>query len=556
MFLQFKHLISIILVISTLSYETGKDKGAYLKTPDSKNLQFRLGNWIGYYGNGWKESSLSELSKYAGYDSQRKRLIEFHFNNWGYDTELEDCKKNKEYGLSDVVGYLGYPIKSHSSNATGNSEFCYPANLYERIWLDDGSINPDNYWASYVYKTVNNYKDYIKIWQVWNEIDYTTNFENVEKWSTEPPNGTDLIHWYGTIYEYIRLLRITYEVAKKIDPDCWVSTGGIKYPQFLDAIMRYSDNPDEGKITDEYPAYGGAYFDCVGYHLYPEDELIDLETEKNYNSNGSDILAKKIAIMKKNHYNIAQKHEFNGQKYPAKIFINTETGLNSNESNGKIGGDLLRRNWVLKLALYSLEFDIKQIHMPYLADNNGGMGDFDYLGKFSSVEEGSKKLKNSSKGRNVLKKIELEKTEHFRKSLPESVTGIALKNTLDDSYIYSAWLYCENDEKVSQEIETELDTPFDPLVIDWEGNENNKKKNEKIKITSTPIFLLGKYEKSKDSSAEPEGTSGFVIFLEVMGIILLIAILVLVGLYLYKRHLKKKSLNIDDKNFNEGLIDN
>ena len=203
--------------------------------------------------------------------------------------------------------------------------------------------------------------------------------------------------------------------------------------------------------------------------------------------------------------------------------------------------------------------------MPYLADNNGGMGDFDYLGKFSSVEEGSKKLKNSSKGRNILKRIELgkyaidsEKTEQFRKSLPESVTGIALKNTLDDSYIYSAWLYCENDEKESQEIKTELDTPFDPLVIDWEGNENNQKKTEKIKITSTPIFLLGKYEKSKskESSTSSEGTSGFVIFLEVIGIILLIAILLVGGLYLYKRHIKKKSLNIDDKNFNEGLIDN
>ena len=81
--LQIKFLISIILSFSILCAEIGKDKGAYLKTPNSKQIQYRLGNSIGYYGYGWNESKLSNLSSLAGYDGQIKRLIEFHFNNWG-----------------------------------------------------------------------------------------------------------------------------------------------------------------------------------------------------------------------------------------------------------------------------------------------------------------------------------------------------------------------------------------------------------------------------------------------------------------------------------------
>jgi hypothetical protein len=83
--------------------------------------------------------------------------------------------------------------------------------------------------------------------------------------------------------------------------------------------------------------------------------------------------------------------------------------------------------------------------------------------------------------------------------------GIVLKRkfTKEDGeeyygeYIYSAWIYCEKEE-VGGEIEFELDLSFNPLMIDWEGNEKSIKKNSKIKLSSTPIFLLNssfiKYE--------------------------------------------------------------
>ena len=498
-----KFLIILLSLINIQNLEPDTKTGAYVKTPDPTTLQYRLGNGLGYIGNGWDDARMANLSSLAGFDGQRKKLPEQHFENWGYGIELGDAQTNTKLGILDVVGYLATPTKMHSSNATDNSELCYPANLYEPIWLEDGSVNPKNYWANYIYKTVDMYKDHIKIWETWNEPDYTRNYNNVGKWSTEPPDPKDLTHWYGTIFEYIRLLRITYEVAKKVDPDCWVATGGLGYTSFLDAIMRYTDNPDDGKVTKEFPALGGAYFDCDAYHQYPQYGVTDEESGEAYKDNGSDSLAKKVVILKKNHHLTIKKYGF-GEQYPEKLFINTETGLNSGSGNG-VGGDLVRRNWILKLALLCIEYDVRQLHMLILVDGGGGSGDYENVGKYVSIEDGFKHLKSSSKGRLVLKKMNLgkyvfdeEKTKKFRKSLPEGLTGIALKRKFPKvegelyygDYMYSVWVYCEKEE-VEEEVKTKLDLPFNPLVLDWEENKKEMKKSDEFTVSSTPIFLIG-----------------------------------------------------------------
>ena len=510
-----------IILIKSATSEVGKEGYAYSGVPDSSDLQYRLGNNLGYIGSGWDDARMSNLSSLAGYDGQRKKLPEQHLTNWGYRIEVGDCQTNTKLGILDVVGYLATPLYSHSSNQTSNPELCYPANLYEPIWNDDGSVNQDNYWAYYVYQTVTTYKDYIKIWETWNEPDYTQNKNDIENWYTNPPNPTDLTHWYGTIFEYIRLLRITYEVAKKVDPNCFVATGGLGYPEFLDAILRYTDNPDNGEVDDDYPAFGGAYFDCDAYHQYPQYGVTDLETKIGYHEYGSDMLAKKVVILKKNHEYILKRHGFDGVTYPKKIFINTETGVNSEKKGNTIGGDLVRRNWILKLALFCIEYDVKQVHLLNLADDGTGMGDYENLGKFSSIEEGFKKLKSSSKGRLILQKIHLGKFEYaeqetktFINSLPEEGRGIVLKRKFPkendeeyySQYIYSAWIYCEKEE-VEGNIEFNLNLNFDPLCIDWTGKQTNLKKNSQLNITSTPIFLIennGDYNDTEPPSETDE----------------------------------------------------
>ena len=169
-----------------------------------------------------------------------------------------------------------------------------------------------------------------------------------------------------------------------------------------------------------------------------------------------------------------------------------------------IGGDLVRRNWILKLALFCIQYDVKQTHMLILADDGKGSGDFSNLGQFKSIEEGFTHLKSSSRGRLVLQKIHLgkfvyeeTKTKEFLETLPSGATGIVLKRKFSkeegeeyySDYIYSAWIYCEKEE-VEEEIEYNLDLAFDPLLLDWKGNQQNITKNSEIKLSSTPIFMI------------------------------------------------------------------
>ena len=143
--------------------------------------------------------------------------------------------------------------------------------------------------------------------------------------------------------------------------------------------------------------------------------------------------------------------------------------------------------------------------MLYLIDGGTGSGDYENVGKFVSVEDGFTHLKSSSKGRLVLKKMNLgkyvfdgDRTEKFRKSLPEGLTGIVLKRKFPKvegeayyyNYMYSVWVYCQKEE-VAGEVKTKLDIPFNPLVLDWQENKKNMKKTDKFTVTSTPIFLLG-----------------------------------------------------------------
>ena len=566
-------LIILIILLSSVNCGKGEDKGAYLKTPDASKLEYRLGNGMGGgFDNTWSDDNVRQLMQYAGVDGQRKKLREDLFELWGYGIELGTCIANEKHGVLDVVGYLSKPSKPHSSNVTENSEICYPDHLYEPIWLPNGEVNPNNYWANFVYKTVSQYKKYIKIWETWNEPDYVKYGVDTNAWKTSPPNPKDLVYWNGSIFQYIRLLRITYEVAKKVDPECWVATGGLGYAYFLDAIMRYTDNPDNGKVTDEFPAYGGAYFDCDCFHKYPQWGAYDAEHDIDYYGKGSDLLAKTIGIMKNSHHYIIKKYGF-GSKYPDKIFVNTETGLNSVEKDG-LGGDFVRRNWIIKSALYNLEYDVKQVHQLNFVDgSNGGFGDYENIGSFVSLEEGYKHLKSSSKSRIILKRMNLgkyifekEKTEKFRKSLPKGATGIVLKRKFPKveneefyyTYMYSAWLE-SNDVENKGEIETELDIPFDPLFLDWEGNQKELDKDSTFKLTSTPFFLLGNETTDNESTDnkstfnESTGISGVAIFFIVLVCIIVLIVLVLVGLYFYKRVVKNQYIPID-KHILKALI--
>ena len=352
-----------LLLLNIIVCEFGKDSKAYKEVPNGDLLKFRIGNGLGAY-SGWDDAKVTKLAANVGYKGQRKKIPESHFATWGYGIEIDDSKYCNSVEIYDLVGYLHTPTSEHSSrpNTSVSTESYPPSNLYEPIWKSDGvTVNPDNYWANYIYNTVTNYKPYVKIWEVWNEPDYVGgNQQVVAGWETSPPSSSDLLSWHGTIFEYIRLLRITYEVVKSVDPTAYVATGGIGYPTFLDSILRYTDEPNGGAISSDYPLYGGAYFDCVAFHQYPQYGVTDSETGQKYDTMGSDSLSMRAAILKKNFVTVLKKYKFDGETYPKKIFVLTETGVASESLQGVVGRDEVRRNFVLKMPLRALEYDISK----------------------------------------------------------------------------------------------------------------------------------------------------------------------------------------------------
>ena len=514
--------------------------GAYVKTEHLTDLKYRTGNCLGYIGGYWDDAKNSFLASKAGLNTQRKKFPENHMEKYGIKIEVDDCKENVKLGINEIIAYLATPSSSHSKNPNQAENFP-PLNLYEKIWNENGTVNQNNYWAYYIYKIVQTYKDFVKIYEVYNEPDYTKNYNIINNWYKEPPDPQDLPHWNSDIFEYIRLLRVTYEVVKKYHPEAYVATGGLGYESFLDCIMRYTDNPNGGTISDEYPSYGGAYFDCESFHKYPKYGTKDIQTNFTYNKVASDNFALNMMTLKKNHEFIIRKYGFDGKKYPEKIYICSESGV---DSTGKFGSDLIRRNFNLKAPLYAIEYNIKQLHYFTTADyNNEGNGDY-YPGIGSKTKDNYYELmKPSTKARLVLNhfniyKMEFDKkkTDDFRKKLPNNVTGIVLKKKFEPEgnetiydYLYSVWVEALDNENVKN-IEIELEFDFMVNKTNYQIYTERFGKSGKVMINNTPIFFYPNGEKA---------SSNIVLFV-VIGIVF-VCIGVVSFIYYKKRKLNSNS---------------
>ncbi|NJK83875.1 MAG: hypothetical protein HC912_08750, partial [Saprospiraceae bacterium] len=231
---------------------------------------FGYGTNVGYYPK-WTARQLGDIAignqvegvAGVGVTTLRPALFEFFQEQWGYDFRVPAFEHYKKLGARDNVVFVGYPSEAHRDTNAYCPDYRSELflNMYAPIW-DDGSdgtpYNEQNYYAAYLYKTVSLYKDYVKFWEIWNEPDYSFSANSIydetqaESWWNVPPNPCEFdIH--APIFHYIRLLRISYEIIKTVDPNDYVAIGGIGYPSFLDAVLRYTDNPNEGLLTDDFP---------------------------------------------------------------------------------------------------------------------------------------------------------------------------------------------------------------------------------------------------------------------------------------------------------------
>ncbi|MES1226966.1 MAG: hypothetical protein ABUT20_66450, partial [Bacteroidota bacterium] len=278
---------------------------------------FYYGSNMGYYPP-WTNQNIADIAagnpslsvKGAGVKSLHLPLPEKDFLDvWGYSISVGDFIHYNSLGIKDNTVFLEYPTDAHRDNTV------YPgctdpsliwSNIYTPIW-DNGEngtpVNDNNYLALYIYKTVTIYKPWVKFWELVNEPDFDGGINGWRppgdpgNWWDNNPQPCELTNLKAPIFNYIRMMRILYEVVKSVDPTAYVAMGGTGYPSFLDAMCRNTDNPTDGSVNASYPVKGGAYFDCMSFHYYP---MYDLGTTRRY----SDAAIDEFILRKNSLYNV------------------------------------------------------------------------------------------------------------------------------------------------------------------------------------------------------------------------------------------------------------
>ena len=211
------------------------------------------------------------------------------------------------------------------------------ANLYLPIW-DGGAngtpVNDNNHYALYLYKMVSIYGDYVKFWEVWNEPDFDQVGHSLlpkthaDSWWQKNPDPCHLKELKAPIFHYIRMLRISYEIIKNLDPDSYVTVSGLGFPSFLDALLRNTDNPIDGSVSTGYPLKGGAYFDAIGFNVYPfvdgSTSYYDVNVGGVVYQRHSDAAVGSISNNKTTFQSVLDDYGYDGATYPNKHWVISE----------------------------------------------------------------------------------------------------------------------------------------------------------------------------------------------------------------------------------------
>jgi len=374
--------------------------------------QFLVGINPGWNGNNWTDKQLADISvgnpdlnvEGIGMQTFRIPIPESFADFWGYDILLPAFQHYEDLGMTDLTVFLQNPSQEHKDTVVycpGSPSEMF-GNLYLPIW-DDGTdgtpVNDSNYAALYFYKTVTLYKDNVRFWEIWNEPDFGG--ANCG-WKPEGMPG----NWFENIpgpcdtqlktpvYHYIRLLKIAYEVIKSIDEDAFVAVGGIGFESYLDVLLRFTDNPIDGSVTDDYPLTGGAYFDALSFHSYPHfnGTLLYFDSINNeyLPQRHSDAAADGIINHQSRFQAVLDKYGYDGSTFPKKEIIITETGLPSKKFNEWIGSLEAQKNYVMKLQVAAFKNKIRQIDFYNLSNQSiydQAAGWLDVMGMFEEIRD-------------------------------------------------------------------------------------------------------------------------------------------------------------------------
>jgi len=122
--------------------------------------------------------------------------------------------------------------------AITNAKFEVLGVLCNRDLLRANNING---WGNWVYNTVSAYKNYVKVWEVWNEPDWDTGFGSP-----------------GDPVKYTSWLKAAYSQAKQADPTCRII--GVSISAVFSTTLSF--------LTAVYNNGGQPYMDAVSVHPY------------------------------------------------------------------------------------------------------------------------------------------------------------------------------------------------------------------------------------------------------------------------------------------------
>ncbi len=490
------------------------------------NGKFHFGVNPGFHGGAWGDEDLADIAAGssslglggAGVEAFRATLPEFFLEQWGYEVEVDDFQHYQSVGMTDHVTFIGYPTDEHRDTTfyCPNHQSELFSNMYLDIW-DGGAngtpVNDDNHYALYVYRMVTLYQDYVKFWEIWNEPDFDHSGNGFKgpgqdgNWFENIPEPCDM-SIRAPVFEYIRMLRISYEVIKTIDPDAYVAVGGLGFPSFLDLIMRHSDNPNGGQVTDEYPHKGGAYFDVLSYHSYPHidgslrdwnNDIGDFDYFRHSDAATDGIIQKQSEFSA-----VLDAYGYNDQTYPSKVWIITESNIPAIAFGEDMGSDEAQRNFTIKTRVACEKNDIVQYDLFQLARKKSpesSFSGFDAMGLFhrlSNIEPSQEQITDQGIAAQTMTSLLADGTYDAAATedlnLPTNVGGAAYENN-DGSYTFVLWARTETDR--SEVATANYSIPASMNIVNlekrtWNFSQTGSLTNVSptgISLTGAPIFL-------------------------------------------------------------------
>lgn len=479
----------------------------------SYSALFQFGLNPGYYGNGWDDQKIYAIGADAGAHSARASLPDSFIGQWGAAIRVPVFEYiSTTLSFRENTVFLGEPRAAWRDTASYYSNNGTPVQsklwqgMYEPIW-DNGEngtpVNDANKFAVYVWQIASTYGKYMRFYEIINEPDYTNSARAYANpgasggsWWDSAPTPNELPNLNAPIYNYIRLLRIAYTVIKKTDPDSYVAPGGIGYASFLDALLRYTDNPDAGKVSSQYPLAGGAYFDALSYHIYPQyggsywDNGVGGFVYVRHSDRMSQVFVNQYQTMNET---LADRN-YNGTTFPRKPSIITETNVSRKAFNNYAGGEEIQRNYLIKAIVKGQQLGILQIYWFATgegADYATAQDEYQLMGFYENLKRDAPNNQiMTSEGvanrttYNQLYGWRYDATATAALNLPSTIDGAAFRKNNQLRYVLWAKTTLDRNETASATIN--LTGTYTKVA--WNGTSSTVS-GSNIQLTGSPIFL-------------------------------------------------------------------